>query len=89
MCWSGYLVKWCILWDGITKSRSDGSLVRLVTPIEGKDGLKAADARLTEFLGLVHPRLSEFIRQDEILSDWFGQVRTRIILERENRAGNQ
>jgi len=56
-----YLVKWYILWDGITKGRSDGSLVRFITPIYGQDGTSAADERLTEFLGNVYPRLSEYI----------------------------
>jgi len=56
-----YLVKWYILWDGITKNRTDGGLVRLVTPIDGQAGVEKADERITEFLRAFYPRLAEYI----------------------------
>ena len=45
-----YLAKWYLFQDGLAMGRSDGSLVRLVTPIlPGADPAKA-DARLQAFL---------------------------------------
>jgi exosortase D (VPLPA-CTERM-specific) len=42
--------------DGLTMGRSDGGLVRLITPID-EAGVAAAEARLERFLGLVIDRL--------------------------------
>ncbi len=55
-----YLVKWYIFWDALTRNRTDGALVRFVTPIEGND-VAAADARLSAFLRLVYPKLERHI----------------------------
>lgn len=56
-------VKWHILADGVTRRRSDGALLRLVTPIDtGAVGGEAqAEARLAAFLAQVHPRLPAFV----------------------------
>lgn len=56
-------VKWYILRDGIVRNRSDGALVRLVTPIAASEGEAGADRRLSQFLGAVQPRLSGFLPQ--------------------------
>jgi exosortase D (VPLPA-CTERM-specific) len=54
-------VKWYILRDGIVRNRSDGALVRLVTPIQGSEGEAGADRRLSEFLAVVQARLPAFL----------------------------
>ena len=46
--------------DGMTMGRSDGGLVRVITPI-GPGGAAAADARLQRFLAGVVDRLPRFI----------------------------
>lgn len=46
--------------DGVTRGRTDGGLVRVITPI-GEDGEAAADARLRRFLGATLDRLNRFI----------------------------
>lgn len=46
--------------DSMTRGRTDGGLVRLITPI-GEDGEAAADARLRHFLAAAAPRLPRFI----------------------------
>lgn len=46
--------------DSMTRGRTDGGLVRLITPI-GEDGAAGADARLTRFLAATAGRLPEFI----------------------------
>jgi exosortase D (VPLPA-CTERM-specific) len=55
-----YLVKWFLFWDALTRNRTDGALVRLVTSVEGHD-FKSADARLTDFLMTVHPHLQDYV----------------------------
>ncbi len=56
-------VKWYILRDGIVRNRSDGALVRLVTPILGSEPEAAADRRLAEFLAVAQPRMSDYLPQ--------------------------
>ena len=54
-------VKWYILRDGIFRNRSDGALVRLVTPILPTETEASADRRLADFLDVVQPRLSAYL----------------------------
>ena len=57
-----YLVKWYIFWDGLTMNRSDGALVRVVTPVaDGPDGVADADRRLQAFVRLLDPKLAYFL----------------------------
>ena len=53
-----YWVKWYIFWDALTRNRTDGALVRLVTPVIGPDGFDAADQRLSDFAADLIPKLS-------------------------------
>jgi len=55
------LVKFYLFWDAITKHRSDGALIRLVTPILPHDGEAAAERRLLEFAELVSTELPRFV----------------------------
>jgi exosortase D (VPLPA-CTERM-specific) len=52
-----YLVKWFLFWDAVTMNRTDGSLVRLVTPVRDQAEIEAADGRMEEFLRGAYPRL--------------------------------
>jgi exosortase D (VPLPA-CTERM-specific) len=54
-----YLVKWYLFWDSLTRHRTDGALVRLVTPIAGD--IAEADARLKDFLEHAAPSLPRYI----------------------------
>ena len=53
--------KWYLLRDSILMHRSDGALIRLVTPLTANEALTAGDARLQGFLNLVFPALTGFI----------------------------
>jgi exosortase D (VPLPA-CTERM-specific) len=57
---SDYAAKAYTLIDSIDRGRTDGALVRLVTPIDGK-GVDASDARLRSFLKLVLPILPKYV----------------------------
>lgn len=57
-----YLAKWYLLLDGLSMSRSDGALVRLVTPIQNGELISgAADARIQRFIGEAYDRLPAYI----------------------------
>ena len=56
---SEYAGKFWMVADAITRNRTDGSLVRLVTPMN--DAENKARARLESFTQLVFPRLDELI----------------------------
>ncbi|MCZ6588761.1 MAG: EpsI family protein [Alphaproteobacteria bacterium] len=58
---SEYRVKWYLFWDGITRGRTDGALIRLVTPIFDGDSISNADRRLSEFVRAVYPRISAHV----------------------------
>jgi exosortase D (VPLPA-CTERM-specific) len=54
-------VKWFILKDGITRDRSDGALVRLVTPVPPNEDIANADRRLVAFLSTIDSRLRDHV----------------------------
>jgi len=56
-----FAVKWFILKDGITRDRSDGALVRLVTPVPPNEDIAKADRRLVAFLSTIDNRLRDHV----------------------------
>jgi exosortase D (VPLPA-CTERM-specific) len=56
-----YQVKWYLFWDALTRNRSDGSMVRVITPIPHGTSEAQADANLEEFTRAVVPRLAAYI----------------------------
>ena len=56
-----WLVKWFLFWDGMTRNRTDGALVRLTARVQPGEDLDVADARLVEFATTVVPYLDEYI----------------------------
>jgi len=58
---SEYLVKWYLLEDAVLRNRTDGALVRLVTPLRTNELPAAGDARLAQFTGTVLPALRAYL----------------------------
>jgi exosortase D (VPLPA-CTERM-specific) len=56
-----YLVKWYLLQDALLRNRTDGALVRLITPLSGSEPQAVADARLARFAGSVLPVLRNYL----------------------------
>ena len=56
-----YLAKWYIFWDSLTRNRTDGALVRVITTVPDPSGIEAADQRLQEFVREVEPRLYYYV----------------------------
>jgi EpsI family protein len=58
---SEYWAKAYMVADAIRLNRTDGALVRVITPMMGSEGSSEAQARTGEFLQQLLPRLPEFI----------------------------
>ena len=56
-----YLAKASVVWDGLTLGRSDGALVRLVTPIGADESEADADARMQRLMRELLPDLPRFV----------------------------
>jgi exosortase D (VPLPA-CTERM-specific) len=56
-----YLVKFFYFWDSLTRGRTDGALVRLVSSIMPQESEAGVDRRMEEIARLISPRLSPFV----------------------------
>jgi len=45
-----YLVKLYLLWDSITKQRTDGAMIRVTTPVFPHEGVEQADERIQKLI---------------------------------------
>ncbi|MCC5794931.1 MAG: VPLPA-CTERM-specific exosortase XrtD [Chromatiales bacterium] len=59
-----YAMKWYIFWDGLTRNRTDGALVRVVTNVGDAANLPEADARLQNFIRSLDPQLAYHLPQE-------------------------
>lgn len=56
-----YQLKFFVFWDALTRQRTDGALVRLITPVRELEPVEQCDKRLQEFTRALLPALDEFI----------------------------
>jgi len=56
-----YWAKWLLFVDAIAKNRTDGALVRLVTPFYPGESDQAADERLQSFIEVLQQNLSAYL----------------------------
>ena len=56
-----YGVKWYLFWDGLTRNRTDGALVRMVTPTRPGESVARADERLGALLRKMYPVIGRHI----------------------------
>lgn len=54
-------VKLMVIWDGLVLGRTDGALVRFVTPIQPRESEEQADARLQSFMQDALQKLPRFV----------------------------
>ncbi len=60
-----YAVKWGIFWDALTRNRTEGALVRVITFVPDLAEMDAADQRLESFVRSVTPKLAYFLPQED------------------------
>lgn len=56
-----YAVKWFLLWDSLRINRTDGALVRVITPLRAGEPMEDADARLAGFIAEAASDLGRYI----------------------------
>lgn len=56
-----YTVKWYLFWDALTRNRTDGALVRVITPVKPGENIEDADSRLISFIKLANKPLKTFL----------------------------
>lgn len=56
-----YLVKWYLFWDALTRNRTDGALIRLMTAIEPAEAIEQADRKLSAFARIINPQLEKYV----------------------------
>lgn len=56
-----YLTKWFLFWDGMTRHRTDGAMVRVVTTMGPRDSLEKGDERLEQFVRQAVLLLGEYV----------------------------
>jgi len=56
-----FVVKWYLFWDALTRQRTDGAMVRLITALPPTSKEADADERLTDMAGLIAPTLTRYV----------------------------
>ena len=56
-----YLKKWMLFKDALLLNRTDGSLVRVTTPVLGGESMEQADQRARSFIRIARQQLSQFL----------------------------
>jgi exosortase D (VPLPA-CTERM-specific) len=58
---SEYVARWYLFWDALTRHRTDGALVRFVTPFPAGAQEADADARILNLAARIEPTLSRYV----------------------------
>ena len=56
-----WALKWYVFWDALTRQRTDGALVRIITPVIPNEAPEEADERIRRFMKEAVPILYEFL----------------------------
>jgi exosortase D (VPLPA-CTERM-specific) len=56
-----FAVKWYLFWDAVTRHRTDGAMLRLITPVPLGTSEAQADRELVEFAADIAPRLPAYV----------------------------
>lgn len=60
---NAYQIKLYNFWDALTQRRTDGALIRVITPVLPSESLNTADQRLQDFLRYALPELDKHLRR--------------------------
>ncbi|HQA83065.1 MAG TPA: VPLPA-CTERM-specific exosortase XrtD [Syntrophales bacterium] len=61
-----YQLKFYAFWDALTKQRTDGALIRIITPVYPAENRKTAEARLHGFTREIAPLIDQFIPGSDV-----------------------
>jgi EpsI family protein len=58
---NAYQMKIYNFWDALVKKRTDGALIRIITPVTSAEKIEDAEKRLQSFMRDIMPLLNEYI----------------------------
>jgi len=58
-----YMMKWYLFWDALTKSRTDGALMRFTTVLNPGQDISIADKRLESFSQQIAPLIPDYVAE--------------------------
>jgi len=58
-----YMMKWYLFWDALTKSRTDGALMRFTTALNPGQDISIADKRLENFSQQIAPLIPDYVAE--------------------------
>lgn len=56
-----FAVKWFLFWDALTEHRTDGAMVRVISPVSSTMPLASADRRITDLISRMAPDLVRYV----------------------------
>jgi len=56
-----FAVKWFLFWDALTEHRTDGAMIRVITPLPSSSSEADADRRLSEFASRIAPDITRYV----------------------------
>lgn len=56
-----FAVKWYLFWDALTEHRTDGAMIRIITPVPSSGSEADADRRLTRFASSIATDLARYV----------------------------
>jgi len=56
-----YEMKIFMFWDSLTRQRTDGSLVRIISPVLNGDSIETVEARMQDLMRVLQPIIGDFI----------------------------
>ena len=66
-----FVMKFALLYDAIKLRRTDGAMIRIITPVGKDEPIEIADARLTNFMDELQPKLPAYIPPADLPEDAF------------------
>lgn len=56
-----FMMKFLLIFDAVKLRRTDGAMIRIMTPIRSEEGMEKADARLLGYMRELQPKLPKYI----------------------------
>ena len=56
-----FAVKWYLFWDALTAHRTDGAMIRVITPLSATTPVANADRRVTDVISRMAPQIARFV----------------------------
>jgi len=58
---NAFQMKWFNFWDALTRHRTDGALVRVITLVYPTESIDQAETRMKDFINEIHPVLLRYL----------------------------